>query len=121
MILFEYVTVPHHLKLNRFIAIKQGWSPWFRMQQLCLLDVMQPDCSNILSKDIKVVRISKNHKKVVRISNSHSSPSGEEHFPRAQETKGFARTLECGVDVQGCGNRSVKLAFQRDITLHLNG
>ena len=49
MIRFEYVTVPHHLKLNRFIAIKQGWSPWFRMQQLCLLDVMQPECSNILS------------------------------------------------------------------------
>ena len=27
------------------------------------------------------------------------------------------RTLECGVDVQGRGNRSVKLAFQRDILL----
>ena len=49
MIRFEYVTVPHHLKLTRFIAIKQGWSPWFRMQQLCLLDVMQPECPNILS------------------------------------------------------------------------
>ena len=29
--------------------------------------------------------------------------------------------LECGVDVQGCGNQSAKLAFQRDIFLHLNG
>ena len=39
-------------------------------------------------RDIKVVRISKSHKKVVKISKNHSSPSGEEHFPRAQETKG---------------------------------
>ena len=36
---------------NKEPAVKgdYGWSPWFRMQQLCLLDVMQPECPHILS------------------------------------------------------------------------